>query len=158
VIAALVTCGAGWWVPGTCGGVQSVDVRGHQQAPHVVKIGAQGPIGRERASFEQVEAVLGNTAPRITEFADYGGRGALKYRYASMGGGFAKSFQKLYMAGLAPDKTQKFLATIFEEQLGRFYAAATLEQQSADYYCSSPPCAGRETVEQVYGATARLAL
>lgn len=138
-------------------GCESVDVRGHQQAPHVVKIGAQGPIGRERASFEQVEAVLGNTAPRITEFADYDGRGALKYRYASMGGGFAKSFQKLYMAGLTPDKTQKFLATIFEEQLGRFYAAATLEQCNLlDYYWFKPDFAARvrERVEQVYGGPA----
>jgi len=138
-------------------GCEGVDVRGHQQAPHVVKIGAQGPIGRERASFEQVEAVLGNNAPRITEFADYGGRGALKYRYASMGGGFAQSFQKLYMAGLAPEKTQKFLATIFEEQLGRFYAAATLEQCNLlDYDWFKPEYAARvrELVEQVYGGPA----
>lgn len=138
-------------------GCESVDLRGHQQAPHVLKIGAQGPIGRERASFEQVEAVLGNNAPRITEFADYGGRGALKYRYASMGGGFAKSFQKLYMAGLAPEKTHKFLADIFEEQLGRFYAAATLEQCNLlDYYWFKPEFAARvrELVEQVYGGPA----
>ena len=74
-------------------GSESLDLHGHQQVPSVVKIGPQEPIGQERTAFEQIERVLGNNAPRITEFADFGGRGALKYRYAAMGGALPTPFR-----------------------------------------------------------------
>ncbi|HJW84053.1 MAG TPA: isochorismatase, partial [Anaerolineae bacterium] len=138
-------------------GSQSVDLHGHAQTPHVLKIGPEAPIGRERIAFEQIESVLGNTAPRIADFADLGGRGALKYRYAAMGGGFSTSFQKLYAAGLSRAKTEKFLKTIFTEQLGRFYAAATLEHCNLlDYYGFRPELAPnvRRSVEAIYGGPA----
>lgn len=78
---------------------QSVDLHGHEQVPHVVKIGAQGAIGQERTSFERIESVLGNAAPHIADFADYKARGAIKYRYAAMGRGESRSFQKMYESG-----------------------------------------------------------
>jgi Ternary complex associated domain 9 len=78
---------------------QSIDVHGHEQVPHVVKIGAQGPIGQERTAFERIEAVLGNAAPRIADFADWQARGAIKYRCAAMGSSDSQSFQKIYAAG-----------------------------------------------------------
>ena len=40
----------------------SIDRERRRQTPHVVKIGARDPIGRERASFEKIEQVLGNAA------------------------------------------------------------------------------------------------
>jgi protein-tyrosine phosphatase/nicotinamidase-related amidase len=138
-------------------GSRSVDLHGHRQAPHVIKIGSQGPIGQERTAFEQIEAVLGNNAPRIAAFADSGGRGALKYRYAAMGGGFSTTFQKLYCAGLSLERTATYLNTIFKEQLGRFYNAATLERCNLlEYYAFSPRWAGsvRERVEAVLTAPA----
>ncbi len=133
-------------------GSESVDLHGHRQVSHVVKIGPQGPIGQERAAFEQVEGVLGNTAPRITEFADSGGRGALKYRYAAMGGGFSSTFQKLYCAGLSRKKTEYYLTMVFREQLGRFYSAATLERVNLlEYYWFKPDWAAhvQKLVENV---------
>ncbi|HSH04729.1 MAG TPA: dual specificity protein phosphatase family protein [Anaerolineae bacterium] len=138
-------------------GAESVDLHGHRQAPHVLKIGPQGPIGHERTSFEQIEQVLGNNAPRITAFADLDGRGALKYRYAAMGGGFAHTFQDRYMDGLSPEKTEQFLTAIFEEQLGRFYQAATLEQINLlEYYWFKPEFAPnvRQNVENILGRPA----
>jgi len=138
-------------------GSESVDLHGHPQVPHVVKIGHQGPIGQERAAFEQIEGVLGNNAPRITDFADSGGRGALKYRYAAMGGGFSSTFQKLYCAGLSREKTEYYLTTVFREQLGRFYSAATLERVNLlEYYWFKPDWAPRvrELVENVLGGPA----
>ncbi|MFN8456827.1 MAG: isochorismatase [Anaerolineae bacterium] len=138
-------------------GSESVDLRGHRQAPHVVKIGPQGPIGQERTAFEQIESVLGNNAPRIAAFADSGRRGALKYRYAGMGGGFSTTFQKLYCAGLSPERTANYLTTIFKEQLGRFYAAATLERCNLlEYYAFSPKWAAsvQQRVEQLLGRPA----
>jgi len=139
-------------------GSESVDMNGHQQVPHVVKIGPDGPIGQERTSFEKVEGVLGNNAPRIVEFADSDGRGALKYRYAAMGGGFSTTFQKLYSAGLPREKTEYYLKAVFSEQLGRFYKAATLEKANLlDYYWFKPDFAERvrKKVERVLGGPAK---
>lgn len=107
--------------------VESIDLQGHKQTPHVLKIGNQTEMGQERASFEKVEAVLGNTAPRISDFADLEGRGALKYRYAAMSGGASSTLQKIYCSGILAEKTKYFLDTVFEEQLGRFYYAANFE-------------------------------
>jgi len=138
-------------------GSESVDMNGHQQVPHVVKIGPDGPIGKERTSFERVEGVLGNNAPRIVEFADSDGRGALKYRYAAMGGGFSTTFQKLYSAGLPREKTEYYLKTVFSEQLGRFYKAAILEKANLlEYYWFKPDFAERvrEKVKKVIGGPA----
>ena len=51
-------------------GSKSVDLHGHPQVPYVLKIDPQGLIGQERKAFEQIERVLGNNSPRITDFAD----------------------------------------------------------------------------------------
>ena len=138
-------------------GCESVDLHGHQQVPHVVKLGPEEPIGQERAAFEQVEEVLGNNAPTVTDFVDVAGRGGLKYRYAAMGGGFTTTFQKRYMAGLPQDESDRYLKTIFEEQLGRFYRAATFEHTNLlEYYWFSPERAPnvRKRVEELLGGPA----
>ena len=138
-------------------GAHSVDVYGQEQVPHVVKIGPIDDIGRERASFERVEAVLGNNAPRIADFADYAERGALKYRYASMGGGFSSTFQKHYMQGMPVAEVRRILDTVFGEQLGRFYAARSREKcDLLDYYWFSAERAPgvREQVEELVGGPA----
>ncbi len=136
---------------------ESTDLHGHQQVPHVVKIGEQGSIGQERAAFERIEGVLGNNAPRITDFADYDERGALKYRYAAMGGGFSNTFQKLYCAGLSHEKTKYFLNEVFKEQLGRFYIAGISEQKNLlEYYGVIPDFAEKtkKNIENILGTKA----
>ena len=110
----------------------SIDRERRRQTPHVVKIGARDPIGRERASFEKIEQVLGNAAPRISDFADWGGRGAIKYRYAAMGGGAASTLQRLYMDGLPQAEINRILDTVFGEQLARLYSAP--EREAVDLF------------------------
>ena len=135
----------------------SVDIYGHQQVPHVVKIGDQEVIGQERTAFERVENVLGNSAPRITEFADLKGRGGLKYRYAAMGGGFSTTFKKIYSEGLPQERIERYLKIVFEDQLGRFYRAATLERTNLlqHYRFQTGFSAGvRSAVEAVLGGPA----
>jgi hypothetical protein len=70
-------------------GVNSFDQHGHEQAPHVIKIGPRDLMARERTAFEHIESVLGNSAPAIADYADLQLRGAIKYRYATMGTGKA---------------------------------------------------------------------
>jgi len=136
---------------------RSVDIYGHQQVPHVVKIGEQQVIGQERTAFERIENVLGNSAPRITEFADLRGRGGLKYRYAAMGSGFSTTFKKIYSEGIPQEKIQNYLKIVFEDQLGRFYKAATLERTNLlEHYRFEPRFAPsvRSSVETVLGKPA----
>ncbi len=136
---------------------ESVDIYGHQQVPHVVKLGEQQTIGQERASFERVEDVLGNSAPHISEFADLKGRGGLKYRYAAMGSGFSTTFKKVYESGAPQEQIQRYLKTVFGDQLGRFYKAATLERSNLlEHYRFSPSFAAgvRRSVESILGRPA----
>jgi len=138
-------------------GAQSIDMEGREEAPHVLKIGPQEPIGLERMSFEKVEQVLGNSAPRITEFIDYKERGGIKYRYASMGKGDSTTFQKHYDSGISLEKIRKFLDIVFEDQLGKFYKARTFEKTNLmEYYMYNPGRAERlkGNIEKLLGQKA----
>jgi protein-tyrosine phosphatase len=106
---------------------ESVSLEGHLQAAHVVKAGPVDAIAGERTSFERIEAVLGNSAPRIVDFADYGARGALKYRYASMGGGASTTFQQRYEAGAPIAEVSRILETVFGRILRGLYATVHSE-------------------------------
>lgn len=135
-------------------GALSMDQEGREEAPHVLKIGDQEEIGQERMRFEKVESVLGNSAPRITDFIDYKKRGGIKYRYASMGKGRSSTFQKLYESGIALEKVKKFLDIVFIDQLGKFYNARTFEKSNLlTHYQHNPDRAERikPSIEKVHG-------
>jgi hypothetical protein len=82
-------------------GATSQDALGHRQAPAVVKLGPNRAIAQERVGFEQVEAVLGNNAPRVRGFVDLGDRAGLKYVYAAMGHGQVQTLQAMFAAEVA---------------------------------------------------------
>ncbi|MFT4543520.1 MAG: nicotinamidase-related amidase, partial [Planctomycetota bacterium] len=148
---------AGGFSGNVVAGSTSYDMHGHEQVPHVVKIGEQEEMGKERASFERVQDVLGNSAPQITDFADTANRGAIKYRYASMGGTFSSTFQKAYEKGMPMPEVKEVLDTLFGEQLMRFYKAATLESVDLlEYYWFSDKWAEsvRSNVESILGGPA----
>src|SRR5262249_14654341 len=106
---------------------ESVSLAGHPQAAHVVKAGPVDAIAGERTAFERIEAVLGNSAPRIVDFADHGTRGALKYRYASMGGGASTTFQQRYKNGAPIGDVRRILETVFGRILRGLYATVHTE-------------------------------
>jgi protein-tyrosine phosphatase/nicotinamidase-related amidase len=136
---------------------RGTDVHGHEQVPHVVKIGPRASMGGERASFERVQEVLGNNAPAITDFADFEERGAIKYRYASMGGVNATTLQKEVQRGMPLGEVQGVLDAVFQQQLGRFYRAAREESGDLlEHYGFSAEWASevRRHVEQVLGGPA----
>ena len=138
-------------------GTESIDMSGQQQVPHVVKIGPQELMGKERTAFERIQKVLGNNAPQITEFADFENRGGIKYRYASMGGEFSTTFQKLVESGAPVKRIESVLEVVFGEQLSRFYRAASLEETDLleHYQFSSKWAPGvRRRVEKILGAQA----
>ena len=114
---------------------RAVDHHGHELPPYVVKIGPVKEMAKERVAFEQIEEVLGNNAPRISAFADYQELGAIKYRYASMYGESASSFQSVYRDNHDPDDIRELLVEVFEQQLGKLYKAARMEKGNLfEYY------------------------
>lgn len=120
----------------------SIDSLGRTEVPHVIKINTQDAIGKERTAFEKVESILGNNAPMIADFADFGNKGCIKYRYASMGNGTSIVFQKKYMSGAHLNEIKSILKTVFEDQLGRLYKGKTFENRNLlDYYGFKPEMA-----------------
>ncbi len=118
---------------------ESRDQYDQKQTPTVVKIGERDPISRERAAFERVQEVLGNSAPAIVDFAEFGTRGGIKYRYAAMTDGKVKTFQKYFAESDDVELLRKFLSIVFTRQLGKFYEAAVQENLNLlEYYDFRP--------------------
>jgi protein-tyrosine phosphatase/nicotinamidase-related amidase len=134
--------------------VSSLDAMGHQLSPSVLKLGSPSLIGKERVSFERLEPVLGNNAPRIKGFADLGSCAGLKYAYAAMGKGDVNTFQSLYMKGTSLEEIDEILERVFVEVLGKFYSAGNYERLPLfDYYTfSSSSSEGvRDRVKAIIG-------
>ena len=135
--------------------VKSYDAA-HEQAPSVAKLGPRNMIGAERASFERVESILGNNAPSVRGFVDFGSRAGIKYAFASMGGQ-VRTFKSLYENGAEPSKIEAILKTVFDEVLGRLYAGSQYERLSLlDHYRFAPSLAKhvRPNVEKILGTAA----
>lgn len=106
----------------------SRDSLGHREAPSVAKIGPRELIAKERAAFERIESILGNNAPSILSFVDFGAQAGIKYSYAAMGNGEVTPFKKLYEGGGSQETLEVVLDAVFGDILGRFYSAATYER------------------------------
>jgi len=120
----------------------SQDALGHRQAPAVVKLGPNHDIAQERVAFEQVEAVLGNNAPRVRGFADLGDRAGLKYAYAAMGHGQVRTLRAMFAADTAARRIISVVRSAFEDVLGPLYAAAHYERMPLfEHYQFSPTLA-----------------
>ena len=135
-------------------GVKSIDLQGHEQAPHVIKIGPRDLMAKERTAFEQIETIMGNNAPAIAEYADSQSKGAIKYRYASMGSSQSRSLQECFQNGESLEKIHQYLDSVFNEQLGRLYRAAINDSQDLfEYYCFDSKWAGsvKNKIEELIG-------
>src|SRR5215467_2283545 len=117
----------------------SQDALGHRQTPAVVKLGPNRTIAQERVAFEQVEAVLGNSAPQVRGFVDLGDRAGLKYAYAAMGQGQVRTLQAMAAAGAPTRRIISAVRSAFEDVLGPLYAAARYERMPLfEHYQFSP--------------------
>jgi len=107
-------------------------------------------------ALDQLERILGvRVFDSVGDFADYGDRGAIKYRYASMSGAFATTFQKQYASGMPPDEVRRVLDLVFGEQLMRLYKAARRESGDLlEHYGFASMWADgvRKNVETILGA------
>lgn len=106
----------------------SRDPLGHVQAPSVLKIGRRADIGKERVAFEQVEGILGNSAPSVRGFVDLGERAAIKYSFAAMGQGDVRTFKSVYESGAPQAEVDGMLHTVFGEILAPLFAGAQYDR------------------------------
>lgn len=136
---------------------KSTDLMGRKQVPTVIKIGQRDEIAKERAAFEQIQEVMGNSAPNIVDFAEIGNRGGIKYRYASMLEGNVKTFQNIYESGADLKLIDHFLEIVFQKQLGRLYDVEELEKLNLlkyyDFQSKYAPSV-RKNVESLLGKKA----
>lgn len=133
---------------------KSTDHLGHLQVPCVVKIGERDLIAKERTAFERIQEVLGNNAPSIVDFCELENRGAIKYRYAAMLDGNVRTFQKVYASMTDGTGLDRIIDTVFGEQLGRLFEAASTEKLNLlEYYDFQPKYAKsvRSRVESLLG-------
>ena len=108
--------------------VASYDSFGHELAPSVAKTGPRKLVAEERAAFERVENILGNSAPNVRGFVDFGERGGIKYAFASMGKGKVKTLKSLFDTNAPQEEIENVLRAAFEDILGKFYSAAQYER------------------------------
>ncbi|MCW8133762.1 MAG: isochorismatase family protein, partial [Planctomycetota bacterium] len=137
----------------------SEDALGHRQAPCVVKLGERKLIGKERVAFERVEEILGNNAPSVRGFVDFGERAGIKYSFAAMGEGSVTSLKALFERGEDPRRIARILQDTFKVVLGPFYAAARYEKLPLlEHYAFDAKWAPgvRKNVEAIVGAEAAL--
>ena len=120
----------------------SEDALGHRQAPSVVKVGPNRVVAQERVSFERIEAVLGNSAPRIQGYVDLGDRAGIKYSFAAMGQGGVRTLEEMFRANLSTRRLIALVRVVFEQVLGPLYAAAQYERMPLfEHYQFSPSLA-----------------
>ncbi|HEX9746170.1 MAG TPA: isochorismatase, partial [bacterium] len=133
---------------------ESKDAVGHEHAPSVAKIGPPSEIGTERAAFERVEQILGNSAPRIMKYVDFKDRAGIKYSYAAMGKGKIRTFKDIYDNAPSQEYIDNVLDEVFNDIFEPFYAAATYERlPMLEYYTFAPGYADRARmkVEKIFG-------
>ncbi len=115
--------------------IKSIDDRGSLQAPSVVKIGNNHLIGQERNAFLRISDLLGNNAPRINGFIDFGKEAGIKYSFASMGNGRVKTFQELYENGENLERVKELLNETLYFGLAPLYENAHYERMPLfEYY------------------------
>lgn len=108
--------------------VTSYDSFGHELAPSVAKTGPRKLAAFERAAFERVENILGNSAPGVRGFVDFGERAGIRYAFASMGKGKVKTLKSLFDNNAPQEEIEDVLRATFEDILGKFYSAAQHER------------------------------
>ncbi len=134
--------------------VTSRDALGHEQAPSVAKLGPRNLIAAERTAFERVESVLGNHAPSVKGFVDFGLRAGIKYAFASMGGKVS-TLKTMFESDAPQDRIDDVLRGVFDDILGHLYAAAQYERMPLlEHYSFESRFADgvRENVKMIVGA------
>ena len=75
-----------------------------------------------------MESILGNAAPRVRGFVDFGARAGLQYSYAAMGRGKIRTLKSLFDGESPVEQILEVLRTVTDEVFAPFFAAARYER------------------------------
>jgi len=121
-----------------------LDRMGRREIPFVTKIDAHDRIARERVAVESVENLLGANAPRLDDYVDLETRGALKYHFATMYAGEARTLQRAFREADGAAAARTLFAGVIERILRRLYQTPVLDRLDLlAYYGYQPRYAKR---------------
>ena len=118
-----------------------VDRMGRREIPFVTKIDLHDRIARERVAVEGVENLLGANAPRLADYVDLETRGAIKYHFATMHAGEARTLQRAFREADGPAAARTLFDRVIERVLRRLYQSPG----STGSTCSPTTVTGRPT-------------
>lgn len=130
-------------------GSQSVDRMGRREIPFVTKIDLHDRIARERVAVEAVENLLGANAPRLADYVDLETRGAIKYHFATMQAGEARTLQRAFREAESAAAARTLFDRLIERVLHRLYQSPVLDRLDLFGYYDYRPSYAEATLARV---------
>jgi len=130
-------------------GSQSVDRMGRREIPFVTKIDLHDRIARERVAVEGVENLLGANAPRLADYVDLETRGAIKYHFATMQAGEARTLQRAFREAESAAVARTLFDRLIERVLHRLYQSPVLDRLDLFAYYNYRPSYAEVTLAHV---------
>jgi nicotinamidase-related amidase len=126
-----------------------VDRMGRREIPFVTKIDVHDRIARERVAVEGVENVLGANAPRLADYVDLETRGAIKYHFATMQAGEARTLQRAFREADGAAAARTLFDRLIERVLHRLYQSPVLDRLDLFTYYDYRPTYADMTLARV---------
>ncbi|BDG05004.1 isochorismatase family protein [Anaeromyxobacter oryzae] len=132
-------------------GSLSVDRMGRREIPFVTKIDVHDRIARERVAVEGVENLLGANAPRLADYVDLETRGAIKYYFATMQAGEARTLQRAFREAESAPAARTLFDRLIERVLRRLYQIPILDRLDLFAYYDYRPSYAEATLAHAAG-------
>lgn len=126
-----------------------VDRMGRREIPFVTKIDAHDRIARERVAVEGVENLLGANAPRLADYVDLETRGAIKYHFATMQAGEARTLQRAFREAESAAAARTLFDRLIERVLHHLYQCPVLDRLDLFSYYDYRPSYAKATLAHV---------
>ena len=124
---------------------------GRREIPFVTKIDLHDRIARERVAVEGVENLLGANAPRLADYVDLETRGAIKYHFATMQAGEARTLQRAFREAESAAAARTLFDRLIERVLHRLYQSPVLDRLDLFTYYDYRPSYAEVTLAHVAG-------
>jgi nicotinamidase-related amidase len=126
-----------------------IDRMGRREIPFVTKIDLHDRIARERVAVEGVENLLGANAPRLADYVDLETRGAIKYHFATMHAGEARTLQRAFREADSAAASRTLFDRLIERVLRRLYQSPVLDRLDLFTYYDYRPAYAEVTLAHV---------
>ena len=128
-----------------------IDRMGRREIPFVTKIDLHDRIARERVAVEGVEDLLGANAPRLADYVDLETRGAIKYHFATMQAGEARTLQRAFREAESAAAARTLFDRLIDRVLRRLYQTPVLDRLDLFTYYNYRPSYAEATLAHLAG-------